>query len=433
MINGKEIANGTPGKIRVLAYCDSPTCATGFATVSRNVLMGLYNTGRYSIDVIGINYWGDPHNFPFRIWPAGTNAENDPYGRKKAFDMIHKMEYDVLFFLQDTFILDFLPQLHESLRMAGKNFRSVCYFPVDGVPIKEWLHNVNACDHIVAYTDYGRNTAKEAFPEMKDLQVIPHGVNIRDFYPMGEKDITSFRAQFFGACGKNFIFTNLNRNQQRKDIPRTIAAFAELKKEIKDITLYLHMAVKDQGWELDRIVANYGLRINSDVIFPQNFGPNQGFPRHVVNMIYNASDCVVSTTLGEGFGLSWIEAMATKTPIIMPDNTAMTEFITPDRGYLVKSGNTNNLYTICRNDNDVVRPLTDIDDLVDKMRTVYWNRQEAKAKAEKAYSWVTTQMDWQSCVVPKWVNLFDAAYDNLQKGVHVPVGKQDVVIETEAF
>ena len=59
-------------KIKVLAYCDSPTCATGFGTVSRNVLSGLYNTGRYSIDILGINYWGDPHGFPFRIWPTGT-------------------------------------------------------------------------------------------------------------------------------------------------------------------------------------------------------------------------------------------------------------------------------------------------------------------------------------------------------------------------
>ena len=50
-------------KIKVLAYCDSPTCATGFGTVSRNIFEGLQNTGRYQVDVLGINYWGDPHTF----------------------------------------------------------------------------------------------------------------------------------------------------------------------------------------------------------------------------------------------------------------------------------------------------------------------------------------------------------------------------------
>jgi len=59
-------------KIKVLAYCDSPTCATGFGTVSRNIFEGLYRTGRYDIDMFGINYWGDPHGFPYRIWPTGT-------------------------------------------------------------------------------------------------------------------------------------------------------------------------------------------------------------------------------------------------------------------------------------------------------------------------------------------------------------------------
>ena len=34
-------------KIKVVAYCDSPTCATGFGTVSRNILSGLYMTGKY--------------------------------------------------------------------------------------------------------------------------------------------------------------------------------------------------------------------------------------------------------------------------------------------------------------------------------------------------------------------------------------------------
>jgi len=99
-------------KIKVLAYCDSPSCATGFGTVSRNIFQALYETGRYDIDVLGINYWGDPHNFPYRIWPVGTNQDRDPYGRKKVCNMIPQMEYDLLFFLQDTFILDFLPELN---------------------------------------------------------------------------------------------------------------------------------------------------------------------------------------------------------------------------------------------------------------------------------------------------------------------------------
>jgi D-inositol-3-phosphate glycosyltransferase len=424
--------NNVKEKVRVLAYCDAPTCATGFGTVSRNILSGLYATGRYEIDILGINYWGDPHNFPFRIWPTGTNAEKDPYGRKKVFSMIPRMEYDILFFLQDSFILDFLPELHKYLRDNGKKFRSICYFPVDGEPKAEWMHNVNACDYVVAYSKFGEAEARKMFPQMKPMEVIPHGANTTDYCPMPQKDVQAFRAQYFGSLADKFVITNLNRNQQRKDIPRTIAAFAKFRQQVPDSILYLHMAKKDQGWDLPEIVKAYGLDISKDVIFPENFGPNQGYPRQIVNMIYNISDVVVSTTLGEGWGLSWIEAMAAKTPVIMPGNTALVENIDEDKGYLVKSGTNASLYTVVPHDNEVVRPLVDVDDMVEKLLDVYNNREEAKRRAENAYAWIKTKMDWATGVVPQWTALFDKAYADLLSGEPTPSAVEDT-IESEKF
>lgn len=421
-------------KIRVLAYCDAPTCATGFATVSRNILSGLYSTGRYDIDILGINYWGDPHNFPFRIWPTGTNSERDPYGRKKVFGMIPRMQYDLLFFLQDSFIMDFLPELHTYLRNNGKDFKSVCYFPVDGPPEEKWMQHIDACDYTVAYSEFGKQEAMKAYPSMKEPLVIPHGVNTKDYHVLPDKDVMAFKAQYFGGLADKFVFTNLNRNQQRKDIPRTIAAFAEFRKQRPDSILYLHMAKKDQGWDLEKVVKNYGLSTREDVIFPENFGPNQGYPREIVNMIYNISDCVLSTTLGEGWGLSWTEAMAAKTPVIMPANTALVENITEERGWLAKSGSNPSLFTVVPNDNEVVRPLVDTEDLVAKMIEVYDNPEEAKRRAENAYVWATTQMEWQSCVVPQWVEVFDNAYGALKSGQPAEEDlPENKVIEAESF
>lgn len=433
----KKKANRTDfaKKIKVLAYCDSPTCATGFGTVSRNIFEGLYKTGRYDIDVLGINYWGDPHNFPYRIWPTGTNAEKDPYGRKKVCGMIPRMDYDVLFFLQDTFILDFLPELIPFLQGKEKKFRSICYFPVDGVPKSKWIDNINAVDYPVAYSQFGLDEAKKAFPNLKETLTVPHGANTKDFYKLPEEEVKSFRAQYFGPAADKFIFTNLNRNQQRKDIPRTIQAFVEFKKQVPESALYLHMAQKDQGWDLPEVVRAYGLNPKEDVIFPENFGPNQGYPIQIVNMIYNCSDAVVSTTLGEGWGLSWIEAMAAKTPVIMPENTALVENITEDKGYLVKSGGDPALYTVLPHDNEVIRPLVDVKDMVDKMLQVYNNPEEAAQKAENAYEWMVKNLEWQDAVAPQWVKIFDKAYEDLIVGHMKEPDKETEtkVIEAEKF
>ena len=422
-------------KIKLLCFMDTPSCATGFGTVSRNILEGLQNTGRYQIEVLGINYWGDPHPFPYRIWPVGTNQERDPYGRKKVCNMMPNMEFDLLFFLQDTFILDFLPELIPHLKSKGKNFRSVCYYPIDGVPKKKWIENVNVVDYLVAYSIFGKNESMKILPECQEIDVIPHGVNTVDYFVHKEEAVKAFRANYFNKHKDKFIFTNLNRNQQRKDIPRTIAAFAEFKKEVKDAILYLHMAKEDQGWNLVEVCEAYGFSLKEDVLFPENFGPNQGYPREIVNMIYNCSDCIISTTLGEGWGLSWSEAMATKTPIIMPSNTALAEAITEDKGYLVKSGTNSSLTTILPHDNEVIRPLVDVEDMVEKMLYVYNNYSETLEKAERAYKWATTKLDWQKHVVPRWVQVFDKMYEDLKTKVDVPASEpsKSKIIDAESF
>jgi glycosyltransferase involved in cell wall biosynthesis len=435
-IKNKKQRNVNSPKINVLAFCDSPTSATGFSTVSRNIFEGLYKTGRYNIDVLGINYWGDPHNFPYRIWPTGTNQDKDPYGRKKVCGMIPQMEYDILFFLQDTFILDFLPELIPHLKTQGKKFRSICYFPVDGEPKEQWIKNISTVDYPVAYSEFGKREAQKAYPDVPELDVIPHGVNIDEYVVLSLDEVKDFRKRYFGAQADKFIFMCLNRNQQRKDIPRTIQAFVEFRKHVKDSVLYLHMSQVDQGWNLPEVCKAYGLDTSKDVIFPENFGPNQGYPRQVVNMLYNCSDCVISTTLGEGWGLSWIEAMATKTPVIMPANTALVECITEDKGYLVKSGADPSHHTVLPHDNEIIRPLVDVDDMVKKMLQVYNNYDEAMEKAEKAYEWVRTDLNWQGKIADRWVGVFDKMYEDLIKkntdpGLNLPEEKNE--IEAEEF
>lgn len=428
-------------KIRVLAYCDAPTCATGFGTVSRNIFEALYRTGRYDIDVIGINYWGDPHNYPYRIWPAGTNPEKDPYGRQKTVNMVPNMDFDVLFFLQDTFIMDFLPVLMPHLKTSrSKPFGSICYYPTDSIIKPTWAKNISSIDNIVSYTEFGKRALMETLTDRgDDISVIPHGANIRDFFPMNNvRELEEFKRNYFGDYADHFIITNLNRNQQRKDIPRTIRAFKKFREHVPESILYLHMAQNDQGWNLPEVCAVEGLSTSSDVIFPQNFGPNQGYPREIVNALYNCSDVIVSTTLGEGFGLSWLEAMAAKVPIIMPRNTAMEEFITDDIGYLMDSGSNESLWTVLPHDNEVQRPLVDVDDMVEKLLHVYNNREEANEKADNAYNWIVQEMDWQGPIAKKWVELFDKVYEDTQKVEKVAFEgvddkRVDLELEAEEF
>jgi glycosyltransferase involved in cell wall biosynthesis len=398
---------------KILFYGDTPTCATGFATVSRNILVGLFNTGKYDITIFGVNYWGDPSpplTQMFNIYPAGMNNERDPYGREKFKAFASQMDYDILFFLQDSFTLEFIKDLIPRLKAQGKKFVSLCYYPCDSVIKPEWADAVCSTDFPVAYTVFAKEQTNR--PD-KNIRVIYHGVDPNVFYKLSESDTSNFRNSYFSKHSDKFIFGNVNRNQQRKDIPRFLRAVRKLKDDNYNILGYCHCATVDQGWNLPSVCDTLGLSIKDDVVFPVNFSPNQGYPIQIVNNIYNAVDAVVSTDSGEGFGFHMLEAMATKTPLIVPNNTVRPELINDDIAYLVNSGTDDNLWTILPNDNEVLRPLTDMYDLTNKMEHVVDNYGEAKEKAEAAYRFVENYLFWETSIVPQWVDLFDEAVAKL--------------------
>lgn len=409
-------------KIRVLALCDY-CCSTGFATVSSNVLREVDKTGRYQIDVVGINYTGDPYDekrFPGNVFPALTIANlgqngGDPYGRQKFLDLLSTGVYDVVFIIQDAFIVaDMIKPMRDAYVTLEKKFKTVFYFPFDSSPKKEWVEKVIAeMDFPVAYTRYAEKLCLEAVPDLKKkLKVIYHGTNVDEFKPVedesGKAGVKDFRSKYFaGKADGKFLITNVNRNQSRKDVVRNLMILSELKKRgHKDIVLYLHMAHSDQGGNILVMADHFGLKLQEDFILPSPrvFNPNQGIPVQAINLLYNASQLVLTTTLGEGWGLSVTEAMATKTPVVAPDNTSLTEMLADNRGYLVKSGATPSMWITKEQDNERLRPLMDVEDAADKIELV---KDGKLPDIDLAYRWAR-EYSWEN-VCKDWIKIFDQA------------------------
>ena len=407
----------TKRKIRVAFYGDAPTVGTGFGTVSRNILMELWKTGDYEIQCFGVNYMGNPHNFPFHIYPMILNNERDPYGRQKFKEMLPHIEFDILLMNQDSFIIkDFLPEATKTMREQGKRFKSVVYFPVDGRPRRNWIEAMAVADVPITYTKWGTQQCCNEFPDIKGrLSYIYHGVNPKEFFPINEEGRQQLRKHYFKDHADKFIVMNLNRNQPRKDIPRTMMAFSLFKKDIPNSVLYLHMAHVDFGWDIIEVADTLGLEVGKDVLLPANFNVNSGFPVSVVNELYNSADVIVSTTLGEGVGLSVIESMACGIPFIGPNNTALTELLADGRGFLCRSGDTWNQRIIMSNDNSVVRSLCNVDDMVKYLKRLYENKDLRMRTAHKAHTWMMENIQWDKNIVPQFDVKIKQAYEELMK------------------
>jgi glycosyltransferase involved in cell wall biosynthesis len=385
-------------------------CATGLATVAHNIVEQLLKTGKYDFEVVGVNHLGEPYDFkkwPFPIYPARDLAKagknqwyDDPYGRPRFLELLSTGKYDIVVTLPDIFIMEVIAGRIREYKKKFK-FQWIFYYAVDGIVKDSWINNsVLMADIPVAYTHFGKKETLRVNPDA-DPRVIYPGVNTNNFCPI--KDITAFRKTYFGDNAGKFIVTNVNRNQPRKDIPRTIAAFAKFRQQRPESLLYLHMNPSDVGGDVREMAGYWGLQPNIDYMVPDHFNAYHGCPVEVLNKIYNASDVLISTTLGEGWGLTVTEAMAARTPVIIPDNTAFSEIGADGRARLVKSGQ--DFICLGAMDFSRYRPLTDFTDMVDALVDCHDNREQYKRMADNAYEWVRRNVSWDM-IAPQWLEVF---------------------------
>src|SRR3990167_2482690 len=397
-------------KQRLLCWSDSPLAGTGFATVSKHVLSSLYSTGKYDIHQLGINAQGDfvdTNQVPWQIQPARLLDPNDPHGIKMFERTLARVEYDIVWILNDIFVThearDIVTRIKTKYSQSGKRPPLfVYYYPVD-CKVNPWdTGMLDVADVLVCYTDHGRLETLKTIPSVESkLKQISHGVDTNVFRPAPRILCAKWKSEFYGIGPETYLVLNLNRNSTRKQIPYTILAFKEFKKQVPNSVLYLHMVPQDQGGDLNKIVADSGLT-REDVLFPSNFSLTNPLPVEYLNKVYNSADMFLTTHLGEGWGLSITEAMACGVPVVSPNNTCMPEQlgINEERGYMYPCRDS--IYV----DSSGYRPKGYLEDIVSKMIEVYnAGPKESNPKVRAALEYAKS-VDWGKIGV-EWIKLFD--------------------------
>ena len=391
---------------------------TGFGTVSRNIVKELtkHFGEDLQLDIIAINYFGEPYKEDENIFvcPARkVDDKDDSYGRYFFLKMLNESdEYDGIFICNDlgviTPIIEVIQHIKKEKKEKNKkSFKSVFYFPVDCAIVEQLLFNIEFFDVLVTYTEHARSEVLKFKPELKTkLAVIPHGNNSKDFFPI--EDIEEFRNDYFGNENANkFIITNVNRNQPRKDLPNTIFGFIEAKKiwdkNLAPPFLYLHCHPNDpMGWDIRAIMLQTDLVEDVDYkLLPKEY-ETESVDIPTLNKIYNASNCFLTTTLGEGWGLSYTDAAATKTPIVAPYNTSLMEM----SGF---GKNAWMLYTqlpTCNQIDNVIREQSDSAEIAETLLAVAKSvgTEEYWGKINRSYEWAKTLE--LSDVCKKWIEYF---------------------------
>ena len=309
-------------KPRLLYWGDSPTEETGFARVGR--VLCHYLSRAWDVSYLGLSYSGDPHPFPYRIYPAQQNPKQDMFGYARARTIVEHEKPDVVLMNTDTCVV--AEAVHRSRNWEHRP-KIVAYSPIDSPGVKGPIaEKLSELDLFVSYTEFGLREMRAA-GFWGNAIVAPHGIEAGLYQP---HDKAKARAAIVpGVPADAFLVGNVNRNQPRKRLDLTVMYFAEWVRRGRapaNAALYLHCAKRDAGWDLSELAKKLDV---ADRVFIAVDDMVDLPPESMMPLVYSALDVQVTTTLGEGWGLTQLEGMSCGTPQIVPDWSALGEWAKP--------------------------------------------------------------------------------------------------------
>lgn len=269
--------------------------------------------------------------------PAGVEVCEVPQrGRRFGVDPALLQRQIAGFMPRDVLVMGpafLIASVVEALQPYRASTRIVLYLSVEGElasPIP--LHLLELADTCVLYTEDAR-ARLAALAEQNGcrlpaaLAVLGHGVDTAVFAQVnrGRADV---RRELFPdrpLLHDAFLVLNSNRDYGRKRLDLTIAGFAEFGRDRPDAYLYLNVCgLHPQGRrELERMIGEVGA---AGKVLLNHLNPDgTPLPDEAMNLLYNACDVGVTTSMGEGWGLGTFEHAATRAAQIVPDHTSFRE------------------------------------------------------------------------------------------------------------
>lgn len=372
-----------------LLWVGDAVVSTGFARCTHETLKAFHPD--WDVVVLGLNYMGDPHPHPYPIYPCWSGG--DAFGVRRIKSLVSELKPDAIVIQNDPWNIGvYLQQLKDfdvpviaALAVDGKNCATA--------------RVLNKLSLAIFWTKFGLEEARIGGFE-GDAVVCPLGIDLSVFKPTGTKVAARKALGLPERTGEAWIVGNVNRNQPRKRLDLTIEYFCEwVRRDHPDAYLYLHIApTGEQGYDAQQLMDYYGCPDRLILAEPDmGYGASE---RHVV-ATYNAFDVQISTTQGEGWGLTTMEGMACGIPQIFPDWSALGEWATK-AGYAVPCTST----AVTPNKVNVIGGIPDKKEFVTALAAVHneaqlrvdMRRAGLEIAADPRYDWTNIARDFREAV-----------------------------------
>jgi glycosyltransferase involved in cell wall biosynthesis len=238
---------------------------------------------------------------------------------------------DVIGHYAQHFGADICVTLYDVWALPG-NWRERCgvpwaaMVPLDGAPInRHATKRLQTAQYVIAYSQHAQVMLEQAG---FDVDYCPHGIDTGVYQP-GDK---SEARRKLGIPQDRYMISTVAANKgypPRKAWPEMFTAVSRFAKNHGDILYYCHTTKRpygsgNQGIYLDQLQDAVGMP-DGIMAYPDPGAMAIGVPDEQIAKIYQASDVMLLTSMGEGFGLPIIEAQACGCPVVTQDCTAMSE------------------------------------------------------------------------------------------------------------
>jgi D-inositol-3-phosphate glycosyltransferase len=312
---------------------------TGLTRVMHSIMRRLAN--RHEIHYLGIGYRGETiRDRGLTIHPTNPKG-GDVFAAFQAKRMIEEIDPDLVFILHDIWVFEYylgiLGPYRDRLKIVG-------YIPLDGNIINEEdAAALEGADRVVVYTQFARKEFEGAFERLRNkrggefpaVDVIPHGIDANYFHPFPDLLDAGFASPARAAAKRkvfgdfpdiedSFIVLNASRPDGRKRIDLTIEGFAKFAADKPaNVRLCLHHAIMGEP-EKDQISSMTKKFRLEERLHLNPFGGGV-VDDDKLNLLYNACDVGINTSMGEGWGLFWFEHGGAGAAQVVPRHSACAE------------------------------------------------------------------------------------------------------------
>jgi glycosyltransferase involved in cell wall biosynthesis len=324
---------------------------TGFGVVTEN-FVGRFLEAGLDVRVIAVNHRGEPVRGPLAgvVWPAGLYGDGfggDWSGKAidgsawTALDPTDEWKPDAVLVISDVSgLLGHIGRYVE----AWTSLPVYHYCPIEGDNLSPAWKGLWDKFQPVAMSDYGARVIGEHIG--RPVPRIYHGVDTETFYPVSPGKPIRFDGgvmrskedckRKFGMDPERKVILRTDRNVVRKNYDVMLRAFVPIAEADPDVDLVLHCRPIDrEGIDLIQEMLRLPEGVRERVKFTNAHDTFKGLPIEGLNALYNAADIYMSTTGGEGFGLTLAESLAAGVPVVATGWAAEIEVI-GDGGVLVE-------------------------------------------------------------------------------------------------